>query len=124
MTRPPALSPPFGSSIMSFTEDGVDITLPLRVRSSTVTFVSPTRLVIVPPSDTSVLPITMPSLARSALATDPDLILTAPEVTVKSLVSNDAIPLLVYVASSPRTVITACVSYIDTFSTNDRDPMT
>ena len=92
----------------------VEIVFPFRLTLSTAISVIPANAVIVSPSDVSVLPIVIPSLASFAFAiepascadeTPPDLIVTAPDETSKSAEANDAIPLLDEVASSPTIVI-------------------
>ncbi len=69
---------------------------------------------IVSPRDVSVEPIVIPSFTSLAFAIDPAscafdtpnaLIVTAPDVTAKSAVANEATPLLVVLASSPEIVI-------------------
>ena len=71
---------------------------------STSSEVNPLISVIVSPKFTASLPIVIEPFSRSAFATEPALIVTAPDVTVKWFVSNEAIPLFDVVASSPATV--------------------
>ena len=76
---------PFGSkTILPFVFVD-EIVLPSIVILSTSTDVNPFKSVIVPPSDVSSEPIVIPSLASCAFETPPDLILTAPEDTEKSV---------------------------------------
>ena len=84
---------PFGLITMLPLVSVEEIVLPLILILSTVSSVTPAIEVVVEPS----VNVEEPRVIFLAV--------TAPEVTVKLLVSKDATPLLVVVASSPATVI-------------------